>query len=468
MKRGTLILTGAALSLVLGAAAFGFSVVGQRQASPISPPQADLATVERTLDDACSSATTYERLKTKLFDVALDVGDVDPAKLDLLAGSTVVRMEDPILKAKDEELGVTVCAGRFVVELPPGAEKAFDGKRRLEAEIEYAAQVAADGSGIVYQLRGAEPITYRLAAFDLQGLPPLKPVEVMPALAEAEPILMPSELVPAALANVPPVAEAKRVPEVAVAADKADPVKMEKPAVIRAPTVLKADAAKTEAKSKLAVKKVEVASKAEKAKPSAKPTPSKEAKPVAAAKPKSKAEVKVAAVKKVGKAAAKQALAKPKAAKAQVKAAKSDAKPAFKPKPPVRTAAAEPKAAPKLVKAPPPKPAVKVVRAAPIKPMVKKAAQPIRTASRDIACGPGRPLSERLMCANPSLATKERRMLGVYHAALDNADGATRRVLQETAGDFQAYRNNCRTEGCLSGAFDDRMAEIRDILADMR
>ena len=66
-------------------------------------------------------------------------------------------------ESRDENLNVTVCRGRFILELPPGVENAFDGQRRLTADIEYAAQAAADGSGLVYHMEGAEPIIYRLA-----------------------------------------------------------------------------------------------------------------------------------------------------------------------------------------------------------------------------------------------------------------------------------------------------------------
>jgi hypothetical protein len=78
-------------------------------------------------------------------------------------------MEDPVVKSRDDSLNVTVCTGHFVLELPPGVENAFDGERRLTADVEYAAQAALDGSGLVYQMDGAEPIIYRLATVGLTG-----------------------------------------------------------------------------------------------------------------------------------------------------------------------------------------------------------------------------------------------------------------------------------------------------------
>lgn len=147
------------------------------------PPQpqgkAELAAAQRErIRKACASEGTYARLKELVFDEAARIRKSDPRNLDPLAAAAVVRMEDPVVKSRDEALNVTVCAGHFVLELPPGAENAFDGERRLSADVEYAAQAALDGSGLVYQMDGAEPIVYRLAAFGLPGQPMPKIVAV--------------------------------------------------------------------------------------------------------------------------------------------------------------------------------------------------------------------------------------------------------------------------------------------------
>jgi hypothetical protein len=116
-----------------------------------------------SLDRACASSETYDRLKELAFDEAARIRGDGAAQLDALSDTAVVRMEDPVVGERDQELGVTTCSGRFILELPPGAENAFDGERRLSADVKYAAQTAADGSGLVYQMEGAEPIIYRLA-----------------------------------------------------------------------------------------------------------------------------------------------------------------------------------------------------------------------------------------------------------------------------------------------------------------
>jgi uncharacterized protein YecT (DUF1311 family) len=94
-------------------------------------------------------------------------------------------MENPVVKSRDEKLNVTVCTGRFVLELPPGSERGFGGQRRLVADVEYAAQAAVDGSGPVYRLSGAEPIIYRLAAFDLQRQQQVPGATPQPRFADA-------------------------------------------------------------------------------------------------------------------------------------------------------------------------------------------------------------------------------------------------------------------------------------------
>jgi uncharacterized protein YecT (DUF1311 family) len=115
------------------------------------------------VDRACASQETYDRLKELAFDEAARIRGDGAEALDRIAPDAVVRMENPVVQERDAELNVTTCSGRFVLELPPGSENAFDGERRLTADVQYAAQTAADGSGLVYQMEGAEPIIYRLA-----------------------------------------------------------------------------------------------------------------------------------------------------------------------------------------------------------------------------------------------------------------------------------------------------------------
>jgi hypothetical protein len=193
------------------------------------PPQqqskAELAAAQRErIRKACASDGTYDRLKELVFDEAARIRKSDPRNLDPLAAAAVVRMEDPVVKSRDDALNVTVCTGHFVLELPPGVENAFDGERRLTAEVEYAAQAALDGSGLVYQMDGAEPIIYRLATVGLTGQPlprivaapqPSAPPGVPPQVAVVAP--------DAAVRPVPPAEPPRPVPDKRAAGEDAPP-----------------------------------------------------------------------------------------------------------------------------------------------------------------------------------------------------------------------------------------------------
>jgi hypothetical protein len=191
----------------------------KKKEAPAQKTKAELASEQRErIRKACASDATYDRLKELVFDEAARIRKSDPRNLDPLAAAAVVRMENPVVKSRDDGLNVTVCSGRFILELPPGAENAFDGKRRLDAEVEYAAQAAVDGSGLVYQMDGAEPIIYRLATFGMKGVPLPKiiaaapePAQAPPAPAAAEPPLMPPVAEPPPRpAPPPPVRTAER------------------------------------------------------------------------------------------------------------------------------------------------------------------------------------------------------------------------------------------------------------------
>jgi uncharacterized protein YecT (DUF1311 family) len=164
----------------------------------------------RQLRRACGSPETYDRLKAYVFDEATKIRRGGSSMLDTIAAHVTVRMEDPVAKSRDEALDVTVCEGRFILDLPPGLEDAFDGDRRLQADVEYAAQAAVDGSGLVYQMQGAEPIIYRLAAITLgrragtevAAAPPAPPVP-SPEPERPEPAPAP-EPVPAPRPPAPP------------------------------------------------------------------------------------------------------------------------------------------------------------------------------------------------------------------------------------------------------------------------
>src|SRR6266496_1699033 len=66
----------------------------------------------RRVQRACASNSTYDRLKDLAFNQAIKIRNVDPANLDKLATYSVIRMENPRVKGRDDTLDVTVCRGR--------------------------------------------------------------------------------------------------------------------------------------------------------------------------------------------------------------------------------------------------------------------------------------------------------------------------------------------------------------------
>lgn len=172
-RRGLAIGLGALLVVI--AAFFGLSLLGrddagERQAAKIREDR------QKAIENACASQQTYQGLKKLVFDQAarLRTGD-NRTNFDILAQTAFVRMENPVVEERDDSLGRTLCSGEFILELPPGAEKAFRGARRLRAQVQYEVQAAADGSGPVFSITGAEPIVGPLSAFQLEqrlALPP--------------------------------------------------------------------------------------------------------------------------------------------------------------------------------------------------------------------------------------------------------------------------------------------------------
>ncbi len=229
--------------LLLVTAAFGWSLTRGYEEKKEEVREEVAARRETTDKTACASNATYARLKEVAFEEAMRQRTGDNANLDTLAAHSVVRMENPVVMNRDEELNITVCSGRFILELPPGAERAFGGQRRLAADIEYSAQAAVDGSGLVYQIRGADPLIGRLAAFDLQGgsmptRPPSAEEEVQFAetlaveAAPAEPELVPVTRVdppqPTVAVRSDPAPRAPDEPPVAARQSRREPARAER------------------------------------------------------------------------------------------------------------------------------------------------------------------------------------------------------------------------------------------------
>src|SRR5688572_1173646 len=61
------------------------------------------ATLARVLE-TCASKLTYVRLKEYVFDQAAQIRNTDARRLDPLAAHSVVRMDKPVVKSRDDHL----------------------------------------------------------------------------------------------------------------------------------------------------------------------------------------------------------------------------------------------------------------------------------------------------------------------------------------------------------------------------
>lgn len=95
---------GMAALLALALAASGCDWMDKKDA-PGAKTEAELrAEREERIRQACASAATYDRLKELAFDEAARIRRQEPRALDALAAASVVRMEEPVVKSRDEEL----------------------------------------------------------------------------------------------------------------------------------------------------------------------------------------------------------------------------------------------------------------------------------------------------------------------------------------------------------------------------
>jgi uncharacterized protein YecT (DUF1311 family) len=149
----------------------------------------------------CGSQSTYDLIERELFRRAAEVRGSDQDAFGRLSAYAVVRMDAPMLRSHDEEIGTIQCSGSIALDLPPGVA-VVGGRRTLLANIGYSIQPAADGSGDILTLSNADAIITPLATLARVGaadagdalapesptdpdIPPLTPAE--PAQPSAQP-----------------------------------------------------------------------------------------------------------------------------------------------------------------------------------------------------------------------------------------------------------------------------------------
>ena len=81
-------------------------------------------------------------------------------------------------------------------------------------------------------------------------------------------------------------------------------------------------------------------------------------------------------------------------------------------------------------------------------------------------CRLARTRGELFFCSSDRLAAQDRQMAELYGSAIEDADRGTRRELARTRDNFLAHRDRCRDSACVAQAYEGRMREIRDIMAE--
>ena len=71
-----------------------------------------------------------------------------------------------------------------------------------------------------------------------------------------------------------------------------------------------------------------------------------------------------------------------------------------------------------------------------------------------------------MVCSSGRLAALDRTMSSQFYSAMADGDGRRRAQLRRSRDRFLAFRERCRSEACVAGAYQDRMREIRDIVAE--
>ena len=153
----------------------------------------------------CGAQRTYDLIKRELFRRAGQLRGSDQGAFDRLAAYSVVRMDAPMMQGQDEALDRVSCAGALSLDLPPGVA-VVGGRRTLTANIGYAIQPSADGSGDVLTLTNADGIITPLATLARIGGTTGDPLAPAPATGPAEPLADPLASGPAPAAPPPPQA----------------------------------------------------------------------------------------------------------------------------------------------------------------------------------------------------------------------------------------------------------------------
>jgi uncharacterized protein YecT (DUF1311 family) len=171
--------------LLLGAILFGLSLTRSGPGSDALDKEGAEGTEEAAAADPearCAAPATYDLIKRELFrQAAATRGSGQPA-FDQLAAYAALRVSKPVLREEDQGLERVSCGADVALDLPPGVQ-VVGGRRTLTASIGYSLQPAADSSGDVVTLSGAEGIVAPLATLARIGAS--APAAAVPAPADS-------------------------------------------------------------------------------------------------------------------------------------------------------------------------------------------------------------------------------------------------------------------------------------------
>ena len=202
--------------LVLLLLLFVFARGGSENADRLSDDQIAARAAAVDPEKACASQATYDLIKAELFRRAGQLRGTDQPEFDRLAAASVVRMDAPMLKSHDEQLGLIACTGSLALDLPPGVAVA-GGLRTLTADIEYSLQTAPAGGATALTLTNADAIITPLATLARVGAPAVDPLA--PVASPDTPV---TPVAPVVITQPPPLAPPSKAPGHA-AASRASP-----------------------------------------------------------------------------------------------------------------------------------------------------------------------------------------------------------------------------------------------------
>lgn len=158
--------------LLLGAILFGLSLTrsgpGSDALGNASEGKEEETTAAADPEARCAAPATYDSIKRELFRQAAATRGSDEAAFGQLGAYAALRVTNPVLREQDQGLERVSCQANAALDLPPGVQ-VVGGRRTLTASIGYNLQPAADSSGDVVTLTGAEGIVVPLATLARTG-----------------------------------------------------------------------------------------------------------------------------------------------------------------------------------------------------------------------------------------------------------------------------------------------------------